>query len=134
MDSVIINEIAYAVILEAVNAVLPEEACGLLLGKDGVVERVVVVENEIHSPVTFRMNPQEQLDALLLAEEIGLDITGIFHSHPQGPDHPSETDVSRFFYPGSATIILSPIQNGWQCRGFMIETGSYREIPVVVTH
>ena len=117
---------------DAITAVLPEEGCGLLLGKGGTVEKVIAVENDLHSPVTFRMNPQAQLDALILAEDLGLEITGIFHSHPCGPNHPSQTDISRFFYPGSAAVILSPSGNGWQCKAFIIEAGSYREIPVSI--
>ena len=133
MDSLKVNEADYALVLKAVEAVLPEEACGLLLGKDGLVERVVVVENELHSPVTFRMAPQEQLDAILLAEKESLDITGIFHSHPAGPGHPSCTDIANFFYPGSATVILFPGPQGWKCRAFMIEAGSFHEIPLIIT-
>jgi len=130
MKALVIKAADLAVIQDAIAAVLPEEGCGLLLGKGETVEMVIAVENELHSQVTFRMNPQAQLDALILAEDMGLEITGIFHSHPSGPDHPSETDIARFFYPGSAVIILSPSGKGWQCKAFIIEAGSYREIPV----
>jgi proteasome lid subunit RPN8/RPN11 len=133
MDSLKINESDYALVLKAVEAALPEEACGLLLGKDGVVAKVIAVENELHSKVTFRMDPQGLLDAILLAEKVGFDITGIFHSHPAGPGYPSRTDIAMFFYPGSATVILSPGPQGWKCRAFMIEAGSSQEIPLVFT-
>jgi proteasome lid subunit RPN8/RPN11 len=132
MEILTVKETDYLLMLEAFTAALPEEACGLLLGKNGVVEKVVVVENELHSPVTFRMKPQEQLDALLLAEKTNLDISAIFHSHPKGLDHPSYTDIAQFYYPGSATVIFFPLSQGWQGRVFMIEGGSYREIPLVI--
>ncbi len=130
MDALIVKAADLAVVQDTLTAVLPEEGCGLLLGKGETVEKVVAVENELHSPVTFRMKPQAQLDAMLKAEDEGLEITGIFHSHPTGPDHPSQTDVHRFFYPGSAVVILSPSNNGWICKAFIIDANLYREIPV----
>lgn len=132
MNTLVMKMVDLEQVQDAITAVLPEEGCGLLLGRGDTVEKVIAVENELHSPVTFRMNPQAQLDALILAEDLGLEITGIFHSHPGGPEHPSQTDISRFFYPGSATVILSPAGKGWHCKAFIIEAGFFREIPVTI--
>lgn len=92
---------------------LPEEACGLLGGSfqtgAGVQAQVVLpVANTLHSPVRFRMDPEEQLKAFYWLDEHALDLVGIFHSHPSGPEHPSATDLTEFAYPGVFTLILSP--------------------------
>jgi proteasome lid subunit RPN8/RPN11 len=113
---------------------LPEEACGLLGGvfTDGSgasVQSVLPVANALHSPVRFRMQPEDQLKAFLWLEEQGQELVAMFHSHPTGPDHPSPTDLAEFAYPGVFSIILSPRQPGlaaaepasWQVRAFQIE-------------
>lgn len=103
---------------------LPEEACGLLGGQmDGgraTVNVVIPVENTLHSPVRFRMDPREQLRAFNRLEVLGLELVGIFHSHPTGPDAPSATDLAEFYYPGVAFLIWSPGGEGWQMRAFRI--------------
>jgi proteasome lid subunit RPN8/RPN11 len=89
---------------------------------------ILPVENELHSPVRFRMAPAEQLKAFYWLEEQNLELSAIFHSHPQGPEHPSETDLADFAYPGVLMLILSPINlivpldniENWQIRVFQI--------------
>ena len=73
---------------------LPNEACGLLGGVEGVVQQVYPVENELHSPWEFRMNPREQVRAMLEIEKNSWELSGIFHSHPNGPSVPSASDVA----------------------------------------
>ncbi len=113
--------------LAHVSACLPEEGCGLLGGRfdSGGIARVEVVfpiENELHSPVRFRMSPLEQLRAFQEIERHDLDLVGIFHSHPTGPDQPSATDLAEFFYPGVPVVIISPGTAGdWQVKVFSIE-------------
>jgi proteasome lid subunit RPN8/RPN11 len=122
-----IQEDGCRAMLAHVSACLPEEGCGLLGGRfdeRGIacVEVVVPVENELHSPVRFRMAPLEQLRVFQEIERLGLDLVGIFHSHPTGPDHPSATDLADFFYPGVPVVIISPgAAGGWQVKGFLIE-------------
>ena len=55
----------------------PFEACGLLVGKKDSVETVLKVRNVIQSPVRFRMDPQEQYNALMWIEDNGFDLVGI---------------------------------------------------------
>ena len=113
-------------------ACLPEEACGLLGGlftEAGVqVQAVLPITNALHSPVRFRMDPEEQLKAFYYLDEHNLELVTIFHSHPAGPEHPSPTDLAEFAYPGVFTLILFPAQadlpaddpSGWQMRAFEI--------------
>jgi proteasome lid subunit RPN8/RPN11 len=105
----------------------PLEACGLLAGKDGRVETALGIPNVERSQVRYRMEPGAQWRAFQRMENAGLDLVGIYHSHPQGPDHPSETDIAENMYP-AAQIILYRVEGRWQARAFRIEGGKANEI------
>jgi proteasome lid subunit RPN8/RPN11 len=118
--------------LQHVQTCLPEEACGLIGGVENRASLVFPVENEFHSPVRFRMKPEEQLSAFLNLEENGLDLIGIYHSHPTGPDSPSQTDQSEFAYPRTAYLIWSLLDADWKVHGYRMEDGQFIEIPLKV--
>ena len=119
--------------LEHVNHLDPEEACGLAAGADRITTRVYPVENALHSPVRFRMEPQQQVDALLEMEEKGWDLLVIFHSHPNGPPVPSPTDIAGATFPETVNLIWSKHTGDWTCRGFLIQEHKIKEIIVMVT-
>lgn len=85
----------------------PEETCGLLGGRDGQAMLFIPIENDLHSTVAYRMEPQQQVQAMLAIDAAGLEIVAIYHSHPGGPARPSATDVAAAHYPDSAQIIVS---------------------------
>ena len=105
----------------------PQEACGLLAGKGARVELVLGVPNSLHSPVRFRMEPRAQWRAFQRIEAEGLDLIGIYHSHPNGPDHPSPTDIAESLYP-VVNVIWYRTGKKWNARGFWIEAGKPKEI------
>jgi proteasome lid subunit RPN8/RPN11 len=53
------------------------------------------------------MNPHQQIEALLALEAAGWQLLAIYHSHPQGPELPSATDIALAFYPEAVNIIVS---------------------------
>jgi proteasome lid subunit RPN8/RPN11 len=114
-----------------INYEAPLEACGLLGGKDQVVELVLPVKNAAESKVRFKMDPRAQLRAMEQLESLGLEILAIFHSHPRGPSEPSPTDIEEAFYP-VVNIIWSKAGRRWQARGFWIEAGQVTEVPLTV--
>jgi proteasome lid subunit RPN8/RPN11 len=117
--------------LAHVQAGLPNEACGLLGGPPGKVERVYGVENVYRSPVAYYMDPAAQVEAMVEIEAAGWDVCGIFHSHPAGPPVPSATDVAQALYPEAVYVIVAPDgAGGWQMRGFEIDSGHVREVPL----
>jgi proteasome lid subunit RPN8/RPN11 len=114
-----------------VAAESPIEACGLLSGKNGIVETVLAVKNAAASKVRYRMEPRAQLRAFEQIEDAGQEILAIFHSHPKGPSVPSPTDIREAAYP-VVHIIWSPVGRRWNARGFWIEDGRAAEIPLNV--
>ena len=106
----------------ALDAALPEEGCGLLFGRGQRVERVVPIQNAQHSPVHFRLEPQAQLAAMQEADEQGLELLAIYHSHPRGPEHPSVTDIEEAAYPQAAYLIWwQDVARRWQGELFWLE-------------
>ncbi len=110
----------------------------MLLGLGAVVERVVPVVNAAKSPTRFQMGPAQQLHAFQEMEEQGLELLGIFHSHPldRGDgvpvlEGPSETDVREAAYP-VVHVIWSQGSGGWGAHGFWIEHGTFYEVPLVI--
>lgn len=111
---------------------MPLEACGLLGGHGEVVEQVMPIRNEAQSPTRFRMDPAEQIRAFNELYGQGLDLVGIFHSHPvEVPESsplngPSVTDVAEASYP-VVQIVWSRTNGAWRARGFWIQDGSVVE-------
>jgi proteasome lid subunit RPN8/RPN11 len=72
----------------------PFEICGALLGRGAVVEEVAPLENrEVAAPrVRYLVDPRDLIQLQRRARANGLDIIGYYHSHPDHPARPSETD------------------------------------------
>jgi proteasome lid subunit RPN8/RPN11 len=113
---------------------LPEECCGLLAGVNHRVLEVIPVTNVLQSPYRFRMDPEEQLIAMIHIEDYGYQMLGIFHSHLQGPVGPSKTDMKESTYPEVAYLIWSNMEQGWQCKAFRLTNEGPIEIPIVFHH
>jgi proteasome lid subunit RPN8/RPN11 len=114
-----------------VDSLSPLEACGLLAGQDSKVEAVLAVTNQAQSPTRYVMDPIEQLNAFEQIESSGLDLIGIFHSHPTGPETVSPTDIAQAAY-AVVYVILARVENLWGARGFWIEDGAFREVALQV--
>lgn len=123
----------WQLMLDHVSKLDPEEACGLAAGIQGLTRRIYPIENRLHSPVRFEMDPQQQVNAILEIEDQGWDMLAIFHSHPKGPPVPSPTDVEKATYPEAVNLIWSKLADGWTCRGFLIQEKVITEIPIQVS-
>ena len=110
----------------------PLEACGVLAGKGNQAEKMIGVLNQAQSPVRFVMDPYEQLRAFDWIESHNLDLVGIFHSHPTGPEIASATDIAEAAYE-VVHMIISRKEGQWQARGFWIENGAAREVSLEIT-
>ena len=117
--------------LDHVDQNAPLEACGLLAGKNNRVENVILIRNQAQSPVRFVMDPYEQLQAFAWIDSHGLELLGIFHSHPAGPETASMTDIAEAAYE-VVHVIWSRNPTGWRARGFWIENGSATEVSLQI--
>ena len=88
-------------------AAFPNESCGLLAGKEGRPVKFFPMTNRDASPVTYRLDPKEQLRVFDEIDEQGWDLLGIFHTHTHSEAYPSETDRSQAFYPEAEYLVMS---------------------------
>ena len=107
------------------NAEAPNEACGVLLFRDGVAERYVAGRNVAASPYRFELDVDPETWFL---EDEGYELA-VFHSHLSSPPRPSRTDVENVgFWRGRPYVILS-LRTG-DLAAFRIEDGRIAELPV----
>ncbi|KPV41431.1 hypothetical protein AN478_02320 [Thiohalorhabdus denitrificans] len=108
-----------------------EEVCGLLAGHGDTADTRLPVENALHSPHAFDMEPAGLIDAMRRIRESGRELVAIYHSHPHGPAYPSATDVAANQYPEAAHLILAREAGEWRVRAFRLD-GEIAKLDLVV--
>lgn len=131
VTTLVLNEALLQEMIAYVNKHAPLEACGVLAGKGIRAEKMIGVLNQAQSRVRFVMDPYEQLRAFDWIEANGLELVGIFHSHPAGPEIASATDILEAAY-AVVHVILSGSGTQWKARGFWIEDGKASEVALQI--
>ena len=111
----------------------PHETCGVLLGvrsdDQDVVSRVRRARNlnVERAADRYELDPADFLDADREARAAGLDIVGIWHSHPDHPARPSATDRDGA-WPGWSYLIVSVGREGvGEIRSWRLNGGEFEE-------
>ncbi|MDR3127242.1 MAG: M67 family metallopeptidase [Tannerellaceae bacterium] len=120
-------------IIRQANQELPNEACGLLTGRDERVEQRFPLTNIDHSPEHFSFDPQEQFLVLKEARNAGQKILANYHSHPASPARPSKEDIRLAYDPNLVYIIASLADEQPDIKAFHIRNGEVVSIPIVFT-
>jgi proteasome lid subunit RPN8/RPN11 len=131
MQSLLLSKEQMQAMIAYVHSHAPLESCGLLAGRGSKVEKIFFVQNQAHSAVRYVMDPIEQLNALEWIDSNDMNLVGIFHSHPTGPEIVSQTDVDQAAY-AVTYVILAPVDGTWHARGFWIENGGFREVTLQI--
>lgn len=86
----------------------PHEGCGALLGLVGEIRETLALPNqETGSPRTrFTVAPRDYLAAEAAADARGLVLLGFWHSHPDHPARPSQTDREHA-WAGLLTLVIA---------------------------
>jgi len=92
----------------------PYEICGFLLGsidynndiREAVEVYQVENQNKERANDRFEISPKDYIRVENYADSKGLSIVGIYHTHPDHPDRPSQTDLM-FAQPDMSYIIMS---------------------------
>jgi proteasome lid subunit RPN8/RPN11 len=110
------------------------ECCGLLAGREGIITRAFPAENVAVNRATRYEVATKQI--VLLMREIraaGLEMLGIYHSHPNVRSEPSETDIATVGYPDAAYFIISSaVDVEMPVRAFLIQDGQVAELKLLV--
>ncbi len=121
-------------IVSHARAGYPEEVCGIISGRDN--QAVTLYRGRNVSPKP-RVAYELDVDTLALQisfDTAGLELAGIYHSHPSGPETPSTTDIAQAYYPDAVYIICSladPTRPS--LRGFRLDDGKVSEVKLVTS-
>ena len=113
--------------IEHALSVRPEEACGLIAGRDledgtREIEEVFLLTNIDHTNEHFTIDPKDQLRAIKEMRATGLTPLGNWHSHPETPSRPSEEDKRLANDSKASYLILSLMDKEPVLNAFHVET------------
>jgi proteasome lid subunit RPN8/RPN11 len=131
MDRLTLTQSQVEEMIAHAQAEAPLEACGLLGGKNGRGLRVYPAVNALRSRTRYLIRPADLLAALtaMEAQGWGPDPLAIYHSHPHGPETPSEIDIAESHYPDSIYIIIAHLDREEpSLRGFRIAEGQVNNV------
>ena len=112
---------------------LPDEGCGLLLGTtNGVVADVVPTANVAASAKVYEIDPKVLLRTFRRADDEGLEVIGVFHSHTHSPAYPSPTDVRQAPDPAWHYVLVSLAVVPADLRSYTVVEGQVIEEDVRV--
>ena len=108
---------------EAINK-KPNESCALLFGKKDndkiTISEIYPAENIEKSPINFTISDEQLIQGYKIAEDKGLEVIGIFHSHPDSEPYPSETDKKFMKINPVTWVIFSLVTN--EFKAYMFES------------
>jgi proteasome lid subunit RPN8/RPN11 len=110
----------------------PLEACGLLVGAADRAERGYAVDNELRSPVLYRVDREQMLTVLTETEQARQNLVAIYHSHVKTAPIPSETDIKIAYWPEAFYLIVSLALREPEVRAYRIVDGQVTEHPLVI--
>jgi len=119
-------------LMEHARANPSEECCGLLVGRAGAISRSFPATNIASAPATaYEIAPRELFGLMREIRRTGLELLGIYHSHPAGENVPSALDIERAYYPDVAYFIISPrVGEPKPIRAFSIREGHANEFDI----
>ena len=125
-------EHAYLAMVGAAFDGFPLEACGLIAGVGARVERFYPCRNAAASAKLYEIDGRDYLRADRDAEDNGLALVGVMHSHTHTDAYPSPTDVAQAPDPEWHYVIVSLREAEPVLRSYRIVEGQISEEPVVV--
>ena len=111
----------------------PDEACGIVAGRDGQPERVIEMDNAERSPTFYRFDAIEQLQVWREMDERHEEPVVIYHSHTATEAYPSRTDIALANEPAAHYVLISTRDTAAaELRSYRIVDGSVTEEPVEI--
>lgn len=111
-----------------------QECCGLLAGSRGLVTLVRPAMNAAIDPAkSYEIAMPELFQLMREIRAEGLEMLGIYHSHPNGKNEPSRRDIAWAYYPEAAHFIISPLPDAPRpIRAFSIREGRVTELEIQI--
>jgi len=129
-----VSRAAFAELIAQAYDCYPEEACGLLVGHPVTksVVRFVPCENITHSGRVYSIAAKDMLRAERNAEDDGMEVIGVMHSHTHTEPYPSVTDVNQAPDPTWHYVIVSLKRESPEARSYLLVDGTITEEPIAV--
>jgi proteasome lid subunit RPN8/RPN11 len=132
---VLLSRAIHEALLAQAVAELPNECCGLLAAavSESDPPRVVRVEqhyplvNAAASPLEYVSDARSMFEAVRDMRRRGLDVVGVYHSHPTSEPVPSRKDLQRNYSPDVVNFIISLKDGTPRIRGWWLTAEGYRE-------
>ncbi len=119
----------------------PDEACGLLVGPllpGALPDRIVAAHASENLAADRRrgylIDPQLHLRLQRELRGTATEVVGVYHSHPDGPAHPSARD-RREAWPWFVYVIVETFTgNTGEAAAFRLLEGEFQPVPLEVEH
>jgi proteasome lid subunit RPN8/RPN11 len=114
----------------------PDEACGVITGRNGLAARFLEMENAARSPTFYEFDSADLLTLYREMDERDEEPFVIYHSHTATEAYPSRTDISYASEPGAHYVLVSTrdeLGNDAEVRSYRIVDGVVTEEEIVVT-
>jgi len=139
--TVTISRVLLERIRHQAHANYPDECCGLLLGQEAETDRFVRDIREVQNSFEglrhnrYLISPTDVYEAEKSAQELGLQVIGVYHSHPDHAAQPSQIDRENAI-PHFSYIIMS-VMNGLagelSCWTFAYEDVSFSRQSLLIS-
>jgi proteasome lid subunit RPN8/RPN11 len=133
------NEVVDAILAHA-RAESPRECCGLLIGHAGDIVEAVPAANVAADPIRrYEIDPADYLQQIKRCRSTAADggrelaVIGAYHSHPNSPPEPSETDVAEAFAEFVFVIVGAAAGTALEIRGYELWHERLRPVSLELT-
>lgn len=134
MEEVVLPRPLVNKVLHQAQSSPDEEVCGLIAARNGHPADSFPVSNVSTQPSRlFVMDPQQQINVMRRMREQGLELFGIYHSHPHSCAEPSVTDLEQAGYPRALYLIVSLNTKGvLEMRGYRLKENRAIEVQLEI--
>ena len=122
-------------IFEQSRAEYPNEACGVILGRSGIAQRLKPMFNAAASPTFYEFDPKDLFTLYREIDDNDEELIVIYHSHTETEAYPSRTDIAYASEPGAHYVLVSTreeIAPATEFRSYRIIDGIVTEEPVEI--
>jgi proteasome lid subunit RPN8/RPN11 len=120
----------YNEIVEHARSLEPIESCGYLAGKDNEMKLFIPMTNIDNRADHFSFDQKEMFAALKAARAEGLQLTAVYHSHPETPARFSEEDKRLLIDPSMTYLIMSLMNPEEDLKAFRLGTDGPEQVDI----
>jgi proteasome lid subunit RPN8/RPN11 len=112
------------------RAEAPRECCGLLVGRDTLIDDCLRSANLDPDPNRYEIDAGLHVAANRRLRGTGRAVIGAYHSHPRSPAWPSPSDVAEAYYADFIWMIVSLAEPEPAIKAFHIADGHVVELAI----